>query len=221
MLYWQEAPARSTQAPLTSWTKRSWLCSSHRGLVINVSLAVHFPSSLWWWTGGGRGAEEGAGNRSGSSSLFQGRLYSCCILAFSFSFNNHLWFSPLLLVSRHISYIIYSAITECHQPWVECLSSEQHDFLVPTLPTTSAMPAARQESAHFHRIVKLLELYRMTSRSSVYSCDHFIGLDIFDWRIINIWYDFIALGQIWHERRSLEMFGNSVEHVNAVKLQNR
>lgn len=53
MLYWQEAPARSTQPPLTSRTESSWLCASHRGPVINVSLAVHFLSSLWWWTGGG------------------------------------------------------------------------------------------------------------------------------------------------------------------------
>lgn len=109
MVYWHDALARSTSAPLTSTTKGSWLCASHRGPVINVSLAVHFPFWLWWGAGGG--GEEGAGNRS-HRGFFLGRLYSCCILAFSFSFNNHLLLSPLLLVSRHISYIIYSTITE-------------------------------------------------------------------------------------------------------------
>lgn len=68
MLYWHKASARSSPAPLTSWTKSPWLCVSHRGPVINVSLAVHFPSRLWWWAGGG--GEEGEGNRSGSSFCF-------------------------------------------------------------------------------------------------------------------------------------------------------
>lgn len=110
MLNWHKASARSTPTPLTSWTKSPWLCVSHRGPVINVSLAVHFPSRLWWWAG-----ERQRGRRGESiwvQLLFLRRLYSCCILAFSFSFNNHLLFSPLLLVGRHISYIIYSTIPE-------------------------------------------------------------------------------------------------------------
>lgn len=109
MLYWHKASARSAPAPLTSWTKSPWLCVPQRSCnkcLLSCALPIQ-PLVM------SRGRRWG---RRGESIwvqlLFLRRLNSCCILAFSFSLNNHLLFSPLLLVGRHISYIIYSTIPE-------------------------------------------------------------------------------------------------------------